>query len=316
VAAFDDPAPLSAPDEMAIPPGGRAFWFEGARGFRLRAALFPAPQPRGSVVLSAGRTEYIEKYLETIAEWVGRGFTVLAHDWRGQGLSQRLAADRLKGCADGFDDFIADFGRLMDAYGADLPGPRIAFGHSMGGALTVAALARKAFEIAGAIVTAPMFGVLVARNPAARPMVWLMSRAGQGHAFVERPPPDPFAIPFEGNILTRDAPRFARIQRHLAAHPDLALGGVTWGWVDSAFALTTSLARDPAVARLALPVTVLEAGEEGLVDNAAVQAVTARLPAARLVRIPDARHEILMETDAVRAIFWRAFDDLAAQVGA
>ena len=94
-------APLFAPPDGSAAPIGTAEWFEGARGFRLRAALFPAKNPRGSVILSGGRTEFIEKYLEVIRELVGRGFTVLTHDWRGQGLSQRLLADRLKGARGG-----------------------------------------------------------------------------------------------------------------------------------------------------------------------------------------------------------------------
>jgi len=312
-AAAGEPAPLYL-DAAAPPAGGRAFWFEGVRGFRLRGAVFAAPSPVGSVVLSGGRGEFIEKYLETIGEWVARGYTVLAHDWRGQGLSQRLDAVRLKGCADGFDDFISDFSRLMELCGADLPEPRIAFGHSMGAALTVAALARGQEGFAAAAVTAPMFGVLVGRNPFARPVARLMARAGFRHAYVEPRPADPFALGFAGNILTHDPDRFARVQRQLAAHPDLALGAVTWGWVDSAFALTGRLARDPMVARLSLPVAVLTAGQEGLVDNAAVGRVTRRLPGARLTHVPQARHEILMETDDVRAVFWREFDALAARL--
>ena len=35
---------------------------------------------------------------------------------------------------------------------------------------------------------------------------------------------------------------------------------------------------------------------------------TAELPDARLVDIPGAKHEILHETDAVRAAFWREVD--------
>jgi lysophospholipase len=34
------------------------------------------------------------------------------------------------------------------------------------------------------------------------------------------------------------------------------------------------------------------------------------------VEAPGAFHEILMETDERRAVFWRAFDDLARRVGA
>ena len=41
-------------------------------------------RPPGKVVLSGGRTEPIEKYFEVIEDLTGRGFVVLAHDWRGR----------------------------------------------------------------------------------------------------------------------------------------------------------------------------------------------------------------------------------------
>ena len=38
---------------------------------------------RGTVVLVQGRSEYIEKYFETISDFVDRGYSVYAMDWRG-----------------------------------------------------------------------------------------------------------------------------------------------------------------------------------------------------------------------------------------
>jgi uncharacterized protein (DUF924 family) len=40
----------------------------------------------------------------------------------------------------------------------------------------------------------------------------------------------------------------------------------------------------------------------------AQEAISAQLPDSRLMVIPEARHEILKESDAVRAVFWDAFD--------
>jgi len=40
-------------------------------------------------------------------------------------------------------------------------------------------------------------------------------------------------------------------------------------------------------------------------------AVVARLPRAERVVLPGAWHEIMMETDPIRALFWQAFDRLA-----
>ena len=66
------------------------------------------------------------------------------------------------------------------------------------------------------------------------------------------------------------------------------------------------------MAKIEIPITVVAAGDDLLVDNAGVRTVTARLPRGRYVEIPGAYHEILMETDPIRAVFWQEFDALAA----
>ncbi|MFN9925763.1 MAG: alpha/beta hydrolase, partial [Phenylobacterium sp.] len=144
-----------------VPPDAQPSWITAADGLRLRAALFPATtaQPRGSVVLSGGRTEPIEKYFETIADFRSRGFTVLAHDWRGQGLSGRELPDSLKGHANGWRPFLDDYRQLLDTFEDRLPKPWIAVGHSMGGCLTLLALVEGEVRVAGAVLCAPMLGL-------------------------------------------------------------------------------------------------------------------------------------------------------------
>ena len=314
---FDaEPAPLLSTPEAAFPAGTSAVWYRGAGGRRLRAAYCPAPRPVGSVVLSPGRTEHIEKYVEVVGELVARGFSVVVHDWRGQGLSDRLAADRLKGHALGFDDFLIDFKALIDTFDERLPHPRIALSHSMGGCLTLMAIARGESRFDGAILSAPMLGILTGGRPyvLARVLAWLMARIGRGADYVLGGAYDPFAGELETDGLTHDRVRYDRTRAQMLSNRDLALGNVTWGWVDSAMRAVEWMTRADTVAKVAIPVTVVAAGEDRLVDNPALAAIAARLPRGRYVEIPGAFHEILMETDALRAPFWLEFDTLAASI--
>ncbi len=65
--------------QAPVPPGGRAEVFAGAGGAPLRAALWTPPgPPAGSVVLSPGRTEPIEKYFEVVGELLQRGYEAAA----------------------------------------------------------------------------------------------------------------------------------------------------------------------------------------------------------------------------------------------
>jgi lysophospholipase len=312
-----EPAPLFGTDRAPPPPGATAEWFIGAEGARLRAGFFPAVgRVRGSVVLSPGRTEPIEKYFEVAGELTRRGFAVVAHDWRGQGLSQRLLLERLKGHAVGFHDVLADYHALIEAFETRLPAPRLAVGHSMGGGLTALALAKGEQRFAAAVLTAPMFGIFTKPlpPPVTRAIAAALSRLGLGGAIVPgaslAAPPEPF----ETNGLTHDPSRYARNVEQVTAHPDLALGPPTWGWLDFAFAAIEELRRGEGPAGVTIPVTVVAAGEDRLVDNRVLRLVTDRFPRGEYIEIAGAYHEILQETDDLRAIFWREFDALAAVV--
>jgi lysophospholipase len=287
-------------------------------GARLRAALFaPAGRARGSVVLSGGRTEPIEKYFEVIAELLARGFVVLAHDWRGQGLSQRLLADRLRGHAVSHRELVADFLALVDEYRARLPHPWIAIGHSMGGCLTLLALARGGGGgFAGCILSAPMLGIPtgVIPLPLARLAARLNRLFGRAAQYVPGGPGAPFDDLFDGNILTQDRQRFARHRAQIAACPDLALGAPTWGWMDAAFRGMARLARPEQLKSVTIPVIICSAQRDRVVDRAAQRRAARLLPRGRFVEVPGAYHEILMETDERRAFFWWAFDDLAREL--
>ncbi len=311
-----EPAPLIDTPAAPIPMGAAAEWYQGAGGAKLRAALFPATaaSPRGSVVVHPGRTEAIEKYFEVVDLIRARGFTVLVHDWRGQGLSHRMLPDRRLGHAEGYADFVADHHRLLGAFEGRLPKPWISFGHSMGGCLAMLVLALGETRYSGAIFSAPMLGLALGKTPpmAARVLAAAnraLGRGGQPARAVTGPPET-----FETNILTHDPVRYARNAAQIEACPDLALGGPTWGWIDFALAATDLLQRGDGVPGITIPVSVAAAGEESLVDNAKSRTVAARLASGRFVEIPGAFHEILQELDALQAPFWAEFDALAAKV--
>ena len=310
------PAPLVGILEAPVPEGGEAEWYAGADGVRLRAALFPARgQPRGAVIVSPGRTEPIEKYFETVGDLAGRGFQVLIHDWRGQGLSQRLLPDRLRGHATGFADFLSDHHALLDAFGPRLKPPMIGLGHSMGGGLLLLALARGETRLAAAVLSAPMLGIATRPWPApvAGGAARLLNALGHSSAYA-LPAYDPVTNRFGADLLTRDTTRYDRFKAQLRACPDLGLGALTWGWLNAAFQISAALAARGALERVQTPVTIVAAGVERLVLNAASRSAARRLPHGRYVEIPGARHELLMETDDKRDAFWREFDRAVAEV--
>lgn len=261
--------------------------------------------------MSGGRTEPLEKYFELVQDFLDRDLVVLVHDWRGQGLSHRELPDRLRGHATGFKPFLEDYRAILDAFKARLPKPWFAVGHSMGGCLTLLALAHgEAKHFDGAILSAPMFNIQLGMpGRMARLITRTQLALGRAGAYAVRPN-DPFKTDFATNNLTHDKRRYERACAQLAAHRDLAIATPTWGWIDFALSAAAWLAQASNLKTVTIPVVICSAELEKLVDNRAQKRVADHLPDGRFVTVPGAYHEILMETDTMRNIFLQAFDAL------
>ena len=107
-----------------------------------------------------GRTEWIEKYFETVRDLRNRGFAVAILDWRGQGLSDRALGDRLKGYVGSFSEFDIDLETFMrEVVLPDCPPPIFALGHSMGASVLIRAVHRGHRWFDRIVLSAPMIGI-------------------------------------------------------------------------------------------------------------------------------------------------------------
>lgn len=312
------------PDHALPPPspsitdaGGVLHWVDRPGGVRLRAAHWPHLREgggRGTVLLLNGRTEFMERWHETVAALRHRGFAVWSFDWRGQGGSSRLLPDGSVNHVPDFNDHLGDLDALLD--GHVLPGRTgrlVLLGHSMGGHLGARALARRPELFARAVLSAPMIGV---RRPPGVPQPLLrglvrLACLGPGlHArFAPGTPRAPdLQRPVERSVLTSCAERHAADQALQRGNPHLVTGGASWGWLRAAMDSIALLQRPATAARITAPVLVLLAGADTLVDNAAARRWAQRLPHGEVVELPGARHELLREQDRHRLQAWAAVD--------
>lgn len=312
-------APASVPRELAgAHRAASRYGFLERAGARLRYACWTGPDsPRGTVVLLPGRTEFIEKYAsEVVGELGARGYAVAAMDWRGQGLSDRMLPDHDKGHIDDFATYVADFQLFLERVVAQATRPVIALGHSMGGHLALRALAEHGpGPFAAAVLVAPMTGLK--REAVLRSLLMLVPpRARLEERYLPGTGPYRAAMQvFPGNVLTRDARRFRFTEQWFAADRRLALGGPTFGWARQAARSLSLLRTAGYLERIALPVLLVSAAADTLVEPATHAPAARRLRRGALLSIAASRHEVLMETDAVRAVFWEAFDRLAKDLG-
>lgn len=292
--------------------------FQTSDGLQIRWGCRPPPPAgsRGTVVLLNGRTEYLEKYGETVIDLNRRGWAVYSLDWRGQGLSDRLTANRLKGHVGRFRDYLDDLEQFVErVQHHSAARPLILMGHSMGGHIGLRFLRERRHPFVGAVLTSPMLDIQLPAVPERllRGYVKTAVRLGFDQAFA----PGGAAYEykdriFANNPLTSDPERFQRRLAEIDANPRLALGGVTYGWLHAAFNSIDHVAASGFARGLALPLLIVRANEDRIVSRSAQTLFARQAPDCRLVDIPGAQHELLMEADAGRHLCWQAFDRFTA----
>ncbi|MCO5091384.1 alpha/beta fold hydrolase [Bosea sp. (in: a-proteobacteria)] len=305
-------ASFFADPDYPVPGHGKVWLATTQDGAALRFASWrPTRRPvRGTVVLVQGRAEFIERYSETIAELRRRGFHVLAFDWRGQGGSQRFVRRRRKGHVGRLKHYQADLALAMNEMRSRLPAPYFVLAHSMGAALCLDAARFGRLPVSRMVALAPMLGIAMIPHPGrAKVLAGLFYWLGLGRAFVPGGGDTAIATrPFEGNRLTADPARYARNSALSAAARELSIGDPTVAWVRTAFRLMARLAAPSAALEVKVPTLVIAAGRDPVVSTPAIERFAARLKTGPALVLPEARHEILMESDEIRARFWAAFD--------
>lgn len=271
----------------------------------------PPPGRKGTVVLLQGRTEFIEKYFETVRDLRARGFAVAIFDWRGQGLSDRALSDRQKGYVRNFRNYITDLEAMMEQVVLpDCPPPFFALAHSMGAAVLIRACHDGSRWFDRMVLSAPMIALLPGRlTRVAGPLARLMRLIGRGGAYV---PTGDRAVTgtenFIGNVLTSDPVRYARNAAVLEQEPALGLGAPTVAWADAALRQMKQFAEPGYSASIRQPMLMVAAGRDEVVSTPAIESFGQHLLAGRHLILAGARHEILQEQDHYRAQFWAAFD--------
>ena len=145
-----------------VPSGAQTGTIAGYGGVRLRFARWePTRGPhRGTICLFQGRTEYIEKYFEVVADLRRRGFAVATLDWRGQGGSERLLGNPRKGHVRSFADFDRDLALFMkEVVLPSCQAPYIALAHSMGGNILLRNASDSGSWFSRMVLCAPMVAI-------------------------------------------------------------------------------------------------------------------------------------------------------------
>jgi len=304
--------------------------FENARagflplhdGKRLRYAIFdPAVPAHDTILITPGRREFIEKkYLELGPEFLQRGFRLIFVEWRGQGLSSRSfnGARSQRDHATDFTQHIDDLNYFYDTIVVpNCVGKLIVHGHSMGSHFILRWLTeRQNTVVAGVFMTAPMLALAgPLAHASANFLSWTSSKLGYGedYAPMQHDYSDEDRA-FAGNPLTHDPDRFAIIEKYFSAYPDLAVGGVTWDWMQAATRSMYLAERRFKLERIAIPVLAIIGNEDRVTPPDEVIRYLKMIPKAETILIPGSRHDVMNEISPCRDEAWRQIDGFLKKI--
>ena len=274
---------------------GRAFWLKTEDDIRIRLAHWMGSERHGTVFLFPGRTEYVEKYGRTAKIICNIGYDVVAIDWRGQGLSDRLHHDPLLGQIKEFSEYQHDLDAVIDfSKEYTFPEPWFILAHSMGGGIGLRAAHRR-LGFKAAAFTGPMWGIVgpVIINPFKHKLAKLAVSLGHADNYALTTSRESYTAvsEFSGNTLTRDEEMWSYMKRQVTEQPNLQLAGPSYRWVDAALKEIKELHALPAPD---CPGLCLIGDGETIVDKNRVKKFMRKWNNGRLIEVPDALHEILM----------------------
>jgi lysophospholipase len=291
-------------------------------GGKLRYALFDTDRAaRGTVLAVPGRREFIEKkHFELAENLLQMGFRLIIVEPRGQGLSSRyLSGDaRQRDHAVNFSNHLNDLRSFYSGFvQSELVGSFILHGHSMGGHLLLRWLAEDHPPVDGVFITAPMLAISnTLTHLLAHVVSWAATMGNATHyALGQHNFGEGNDLIFENNVLTQDPLRFPMLENYFTAHPDLTVGGVTWGWL---WAALRSMDRAHAwgyLQSIDVPVLALVGERDQVTPASQIAQYMNRMPRVQSHIIPNARHDLLTEIEIVRKECWGYISEFLTRIG-
>ncbi len=230
-----------------------------------------------TILLVHGMSEHGQRYEHVIESIVERGWNIVVPDQRGHGLSGGVPTHVRR-----FRQYVDDLETIRQHL--ELRPERTAIvGHSMGGLVAARYVQRLPGNAAVLVLLSPLLGIRVPipRSTVAlgRMLSWVAPR-----------------VRFRSRVNIAHTTRNAVLRNARLSDP-LAHRSVTAGWYFAMQAALRAAWRD--VDKINLPLLVLQAGQDRIVDAHATQAwvQAATTPDRTIRQIIDGYHELLNEPD-------------------
>ena len=305
-------APFLELDNYKTPKGIKTIYLPMIDGKKIRIAywhnLFKEQNSKGTILLQQGHNEFIEKYYETIQEFLDRNFSVVCFDWRGQGMSDKMIDDSKKQFIEDFNIHEEDLKFIIKQFIAKtLPYPIIGVGHSMGGCILLSSLKKNENIFQKLILSAPMLGFK--NEKFLMPFISLTSLLQNKEKYMIGSKPNMGKeTPFKENDLTNDESRYLRTQRLVRMKPEIRLWGITNAWSKAVKKRLLYIREKDWAENIETDILFINSLDDEVVSSNHIIDTSKRLKNSKLINFEACKHEIFMEKDQYRKIMWNEID--------
>lgn len=275
--------------------------FTGTGGVDIAYGAFERSSDVGALIVLTGVPESYIKYAEVIYDLRDLDLSTYVMDYRGVGFSGRMLDDAARTHVDSFSNYVEDLAIFYREIVSRKSYDKLFFlAHSTGAAMVSALLADYEIKADACVFTSPLFQVNTGAIPIfiAVPLVATLAGTGKAAEFAPGQGYVSAAI-YEGNPTTTSYDRWERWEKQIVdEHEELRFTGYTNGWVQESFRGSRYARR--GAKKLVVPILILQAEKDVYTTRTGQRLFSNRAENCEMVRIPDSKHELLMERDEVR----------------
>lgn len=270
-------------------------YFESFDGTRIHTHYAIHPKERASIVLSHGFCEFAGKFHEVMYYMYQMGYSVFFIEHRGHGFSDRTSCiqewDRVY--VKDYDEYVADMKCFIDQVVEkhSLTYTYYLYAHSMGGAIGTLFLEKYPEVFQKAVLSSPMLQVNFKNNPTWA--VYLLMGISKLLRWDLRYVPGQKG--FDGVYVfatssSTSEPRYAYIFHQRETTPQYTSYGGTYAWTRASIRACKKAVA--AAGQVKIPVLLCQSGRDTMVRPEGQEAFAAKSGNTRLVRFPEAKHEL------------------------
>ena len=283
-------------------------WYEREKGKFLYYEGYRIPGAVGTVIISHGYTESIEKYREVIYYFLKEHYHVFLLEHRGHGRSFRdtESEDVSLTHINDYEEYVEDFHGFIEeivVQAVEEELPFYIYAHSMGGAIAARYLQMYPGRIRKAVLSTPMLGIQLGMPEfCAAFIARTMIKAGRKEAYIISQKAFSSKSTFEENYCS-DKARFAYYMEKRISNRKFQNNAGSYSWLNEALRMIHAIRDEKR--QIQIPVCIFSAEKDSLVTRKGQLDLARKTPDSRLVLVEQSKHEIYMAPVRIQEQYWR-----------